>query len=84
VRLRDIAAALDTTERSAYAIVSELTKPVRWSRKRTAGATANQVQRATCRCTARWVVALERARATTQPILRARDVDLATSPSVAD
>ena len=47
-RLRDIAAALGITERSAYGIVTDLTRPATWSRRRTVAATGTRSRR-TCR-----------------------------------
>jgi hypothetical protein len=44
VRLRDIAASLGVTERSAYGIVTELPWPVTSSSRRTAGANRYQIQ----------------------------------------
>ena len=49
VRLRDIAASLGITERSAYGIVTDLTGPGTSSSRRTAAATATRSRR-TCRC----------------------------------
>ena len=52
-RLRDIAAALGITERSAYGIVTDLTRAGTWSRRKTAVATAIRSRR-TCRCPTPW------------------------------
>ena len=41
-RLRDIAASLGITERSAYGIVTELAEAATWSSRRTAAATATR------------------------------------------
>ena len=49
IRLRDIAARLDITERSAYGIVTDLTQPATSSSRRTAAATATRSRR-TSRC----------------------------------
>ena len=49
VRLRDIAASVGITERSAYGIVSELTQPATWRSRKTAAATATRSRR-TSRC----------------------------------
>jgi len=48
-RLRDIAASLAITERSAYSIVTDLTRPGTSSSTKTAAATATRSRR-TCRC----------------------------------
>ena len=45
VRLRDIAASLGITERSAYGIVTDLARPATWSSRRTAAATATRSRR---------------------------------------
>ena len=49
MRLRDIAASLNITERSAFGIITDLVEPATWSRRRTAAATAT-TSRHTSRC----------------------------------
>ena len=49
MRLRDIAARLDITERSAHGIITDLTEPATSSSRRTAAATATRSRR-TCPC----------------------------------
>ena len=44
-RLRDIAASLGITERSAYGIVTGLTEPATWQSRKTAAATATRSRR---------------------------------------
>ena len=49
MRLRDIAASLDITERSAFGILTDLVGPGTWSKRRMAAATATTSRR-TSRC----------------------------------
>ena len=61
VRLRDIAAALDITERSAYGLVTDLTEAGYVVKEKEAAAITTRSSR-TCPCASRWA---QRARSAT-------------------